>query len=174
MVKINLIQKEKGYALIEVVFLIAIIAILSSIAIPKISNEFQIAQADYLMKSLYSEIRLMQAARRTSAYKEEDLLPVYKKTKSLNLVSSNTNKRYRIRFDSSEEIRRYNMPSYFSFDSDFYITVMDNDILSNKVLGGGYRGTIKIINRTTNKYYKPFIVFNTVGRIRFSNTDDDD
>ena len=162
-------RNEKGYALIEILFLVAIIAILSSIVVPKIGNELQVAQADYLMKSLYSEIRLMQAARRTSAYKEEDLLPVYKKTKSLNLVSSNTNKRYRIRFDSSEEIRRYNLPSSFSFENDFFITVMDGGILSNAFLNSGYSGNIKLINNRTHKLYKPFIVFDSVGRIRFSN-----
>ena len=167
-------QKEKGYAFIEIVFLVAIIAILSSIAVPKISNELQIAQADYLMRSLYSELRFMQAARRTSAYREEAIFPLDKEIKSLILTSSDTNKLYRLRFANDEEIRKYKLSSYFSFESKISITVLNGGILSNNVLGGGYRGTIKIINSTNNKYYRPFIVFNTVGRIRFSNTDDDD
>lgn len=169
MIKDNLMRNEKGYALIEVVFLVAIVAILSSIAVPKISNELQIAQADYLMKSLYSELRFMQAARRTSAYKEESLLPAYKNMNSLNLVSSNINKRYRIRFGDNEELRRYNLPSAFSFEKDFFITVMDSGTLSNDFLDDGYSGNIKLINNRTHKLYKPFIVFDSVGRIRFSN-----
>lgn len=170
MIYFKLRRDEKGYALIEIVFLVAIIAILSSIIVPKIGNELQIAQADYLMKSLYSEIRFMQAARRTSAYKDELILP-NKKMKSLSLISSNTNKRYRIRFDDSEELRRYNLPSSFSFENNFFIAVMDGGILSNSVLNGGYSGNIKLINNKTHKVYKPFIVFDSVGRVRFSNGD---
>ena len=174
MYNFNIMRNEKGYAFIEIVFLVAIIAILSSIVVPKISNEVQIAQADYLMKSLYSELRFMQAARRTSSYRKEAIFPSDKEMKPLILVNSNKNKRYRLMFADDEELRKYKLPSYFSFKSNFYMTVIDGSILSNNVLGGGYRGNIKIINNTTNKSYKPFLVFNTVGRIRFSNTDDDD
>ena len=171
MYNFNIMRNEKGYAFIEIVFLVAIIAILSSIVVPKISNEFQIAQADYLMKSLYSELRFMQAARRTSAYEDKSFFPTSKKMKSLSLISGNTNKRYSVRFNNDEEIRRYNLPPNFSFENNFFIAVMDGGILSNSVLNGGYSGNIKLINNKTHKVYKPFIVFDSVGRVRFSNGD---
>ena len=162
---------ESGYALIEIVFLFAVIAILSSIVVPKIGNELHIAQADYLMKSLYSELRFMQAARRTSAYEEKSVFPTSKRMKSLSIISGNTNKRYIIRFNNDEEIRRYNLPPNFSFENNFLITVGDNDILSNAFLDGGYSGNIKLIDNKTHKTYKPFIIFDSVGRLRFSNGD---
>ena len=162
---------ESGYALIEVVFLVAVVAILSSIVVPKIGNELQVAQADYLMKSLYSELRFMQAARRTSAYEDKSFFPTSKKMKSLSLISGNTNKRYSVRFNNDEEIRRYNLPPNFSFENNFLITVKDNDILSNAFLDSGYSGNIKLIDNKTHKTYKPFIIFDSVGRLRFSNSD---
>ena len=162
-------QKESGYALIEIVFLVAIIAILSSIIIPKISNELQIAQADYLMKSLYSELRFMQAAQRINVYKKEDILPVNKKMKFFILVSNNDNKRYRIRFDNSEELRKYKLPSNFSFEDDFYLVITEGGTVSNNFTSTN-SDTIRLKDNK-GKFYKPFIVFDSVGRIRFSNSD---
>ena len=162
-------QKESGYALIEIVFLVAIIAILSSIIIPKISNELQIAQADYLIKSLYSELRFMQAAQRINVYKKEDILPVNKKMKFFILVSNNDNKRYRIRFDNSEELRKYKLPSNFSFEDDFYLVITEGGTVSNNFTSTN-SDTIRLKDNK-GKFYKPFIVFDSVGRIRFSNSD---
>lgn len=162
-------QKESGYALIEIVFLVAIIAILSSIIIPKISNELQIAQADYLMKSLYSELRFMQAAQRINVYKKEDILPVNKKMKFFILVGNNDNKRYRIRFDNSEELRKYKLPSNFSFEDDFYLVITEGGTVSNNFTSTN-SDTIRLKDNK-GKFYKPFIVFDSVGRIRFSNSD---
>ena len=162
-------QKESGYALIEIVFLVAIIAILSSIIIPKISNELQIAQADYLIKSLYSELRFMQAAQRINVYKKEDILPVNKKMKFFILVSNNDNKRYCIRFDNSEELRKYKLPSNFSFEDDFYLVITEGGTVSNNFTSTN-SDTIRLKDNK-GKFYKPFIVFDSVGRIRFSNSD---
>ena len=162
-------QKERGYALIEIVFLVAIIAILSSVIIPKISNELQIAQADYLMKSLYSELRFMQAAQRINVYKKEDILPVNKKMKFFILISDNDNKRYRIRFDNSEELRKYKLPSNFSFEDDFYLVITEGGTVSNNFTSKN-SDTIRLKDNK-GKFYKPFIVFDSVGRIRFSNSD---
>ena len=167
--QINPMQKERGYALIEIVFLVAIIAILSSVIIPKISNELQIAQADYLMKSLYSELRFMQAAQRINVYKKEDILPVNKKMKFFILVSNNDNKRYRIRFDNSEELRKYKLPSNFSFEDDFYLVITEGGTVSNNFTSKN-SDTIRLKDNI-GKFYKPFIVFDSVGRIRFSNSD---
>ena len=163
-----MIQREKGYAFIEVVFLSAVIAILSAVAIPKISNELQVARADYLMKSLYSELRFMQAAKRITSFKEENILKVNKKTQSLVIISSNVDERYRIRFKDDEELRRYNLPSRLYFKENFSITMTNDGILSNARSTNRTAGSI-ILTDDSKKTYKPFIVYNSVGRIRFSN-----
>ena len=163
------LKNEKGYALIEVVFLITVIAILSSIVIPKISSELKIAHADYLMKSLYSEIRFMQTAKRMSTYKESIILPISKTSKSFVLVSSDKSKQFRLRMGNSEEIRKYKLPSYFSFENDFFISAKDEGIIYDSFSNSSNH--IKLIDNSTNKAYKPFIIFDSVGRIRFSNND---
>ena len=167
MILVRCLKNEKGYALIEVVFLVTVIAIISSIIIPKISNEFKIAQADYLMKSLYSEIRFMQTAKRTSIYKKSDVLLVTKPSKSFVIISNNSLKQFRLRMGDDEEIRKYNLPSYFSFENDFFISVKAEGTISDSL--GNNSDHIKLIDNGTNKVYKPFIVFDSVGRIRFSN-----
>lgn len=162
------IMNERGYALIEVVFLIAVIAVLSAVAIPKMSNGLQIAQADYLMKSLYSELRFMQAAKRISSYQEEDVLSVSKPTRSFIVISSNDNKQYRIRLDDDDEVRKYKLPSNLSFKNDFSIRMTYEGVVSNARSSNKNSGNIVLIDNL-NKQYKPFIVFDSVGRIRFSN-----
>ena len=162
-------MNEKGYALIEVIFLVAVIAILSSIAIPKISNEIQIVQADYLMKSLYSELRFMQAARRINSYKNqnEEILQAKNNGTYCILISSNEKKRYRLKLLYDEELRRYNLPSNFAFADNFYIVITPDGALK-EAFSNRNSGTIKLKDNK-GKEYKPFIVFDSVGRIRFSN-----
>ena len=162
-------MNEKGYALIEVVFLVAVIAVLSSIAIPKISNEFQTMQAEYLMKSLYSELRFMQAARRINSYKQQDeeIIQARNNGAYCILISSNEKKRYRLTLVYDEELRRYNLPSNFAFTDNFYIVITPIGALK-EAFSGRTSGTIKLKDNS-GKEYKPFIVFDSVGRIRFSN-----
>ena len=162
---------ERGYALIEVVFLIAVIAILSATVIPKIGNELQVAQADYLMKSLYVELRFMQVSIKTSTYKKEDVLPTAgKKISSFVVVGNNTKKQYRIRLNDDEELRKYKLPYNFSFANNFFLGTTYNGTLSDS-LNNKNSDTIKLIDNK-GKSYKPFIVFDSVGRIRFSNGND--
>ena len=161
---------ERGYALIEVVFLIAVVAILSASVIPKIGNGMQIAQADYLMKSLYGELRFMQTAKRITSYKKDDVLYVNKSTSSLIAISSNEKKQYRIRFGNDEELRKYKLPVNLSFKKSFSIQMSIEGILTNGNSNSEHSGSI-ILTDNLNKQYKPFIVFDSVGRIRFSNGD---
>ena len=165
---------ERGYAIIEVVFLVAVIAILSTIVIPKINDEIQIAYADYIMKSIYSELRFMQVSRRTSAFKSSNILYVSKKEGSYFLVSSNAKKQYRIRINDNEELRNYVLPPKLSFETDFFMTVRDEEKLANVFLAVGQSPNsnhIKLKNVDTDKSYKPIIIYDSVGRIRFKNND---
>ena len=162
-------NNERGYAVIEVLFLATVIAILSSIVMPKVINQFQIVYADYLMKSLYSE--LMQSARRITAYKVEDALYVNKPTKSFLTIGNNSNKLYGIRMGNDTSFRKYKLPSNFSFKENFFMVLSAEGILTNAFTRKS-SGSIKLIN-DNGKVYKPFIVFDSVGRIRFSNDTDD-
>ena len=165
---------ERGYALIEVVFLVAVIAVLSSIAIPKINNEIQIAYADYLMKGVYSELRFMQVARRVTSYNAPEVLGITKQGKSFILVSSNENKRYRIRIGDDGELRNYILPPKLYFENDFFMTIRADSILNNGFLKSDQSPSsnhIKLKNLDTNKLYKPVIRYDSVGRIRFRNDD---
>ena len=168
----NLYINERGYAFIEVVLLIAVIAILSAAVIPKIGNGMKIAQADYLMKSLYGDLRFMQTAKRITSYKKEEIMVVNKSTSSLVAISSNEKKQYRIRFGDTEELRKYKLPANLSFKKNFSIQMSIEGILSNANSNNEHSGSI-ILTDNLNKQYKPFIVFDSVGRIRFSNSSSD-
>ena len=169
MKKLKCIIDERGYALIEVVFLMAVIAILSATVIPKIGEGMKTAQADYLMKSLYSELRFMQTAKRITPDNKENVLGVYKQTTSFVVISSNENKQYRIRFSNNEEFRKYKLPPNLSFKEDFSIKIIDEGLVSNSKSNNKYSGSIVLIDNF-NKQYKPFIVFDSVGRIRFADS----
>ena len=166
MKKLKSLKDEKGYVVIEVLFLVTVIGILSSIVIPKVDNAFKTIYADYLMKSLYSELRYMQSYSRISFFSDENVFNINKAGRSFVAISSNTQRRYRIRMSDNEELRRYYLRPNFSFEKDFFITISQKGILEENYS----RSVSDRIKLTYNSQIcNPIIVFDSVGRIRFEN-----
>ena len=151
---------EKGYALIEGIFIITVLAILSSIVVPKIAASLQTVQADYFMKTLYSEVRFIQAARRVSLNDEDDVFDLQFQTNNFVVGCLNQNIGVRI---NKEIYRDYEMPSTFSFEGNGSVNVSSRGILSYQ---GSVSTTIRLKNNS--QILKPTIVFDSVGRIRFN------
>ncbi|MBR1398040.1 MAG: type II secretion system protein [Selenomonadaceae bacterium] len=68
----DIMINERGYAMIEVVFAITVIAILASVVLPKIEAAFKTVYVDYEIRNLYGEMRFMQAANRISSFKTNE------------------------------------------------------------------------------------------------------
>ena len=155
------LREERGYALIEAVFLVSVIAILFSILVPKISASLRTVQADYFMKSLYSELRFIQAARRLIP-NDEDIFNVKFSAEQFLVTSTNQNIRLKI---NNEIYRKYKMPSNFHFEKDFSMFVTSKGILKNSKASDSTSDTIKL--KTGSTTLKPSIVYDSVGRFRF-------
>ena len=166
MKNLKIMRDERGYALIEILILIAVIAILSAAVLPKISNSFKVVCSRYIMQNIYSELRFLQTVARTANFDKENTvmnMPIVEKvggTFSVRVVSN----QYVFRM-TGQSIRRYNLPPNFSFEKTLYMritssgTIKDND--SNN------SGQVRLKRGT--ELCKPFIVFDSVGRIRTVN-----
>ena len=161
-----MVRNERGYAVIEVLFLVTVIGILSSIVIPKVDNAFKTVYSDYLMKSLYSELRFIQSSSRINSFNKDDVFNINKNDKFFIIISSNTKRRYRIKMSDETEIRKYNLRPNFFFENDFYLTVSREGIIKehfNKNVSDRIKLTYD------SQICNPVIVFDSVGRIRFEN-----
>ena len=154
-------QNEKGYALIEVVFLVTVIAILSSIVVPKISESFKIARADHLMKTIYSELRFIQATTRLTFFDGDNIFDVHKPVNNFYVVIRGTN----VVVESNKRLRSYEIPSGFYFEKNFFMSITDRGIVHD-YYNDAVSGRVKLMNNS--KLLRPVIVFDSVGRIRFS------
>ena len=157
------IKNEHGYAMVEIVFLITVIAILASIILPKVSHSFQTVQADYFIKTIYSELRFIQATSRVTSYRKDKIFEDYNTTPSFSVTSFNPNIRVEFR---DHVFRKYIMPSYLSFEQDFSITINNEGIIRNSKGKSSNSGNILLKNGSEK--FKPVIVYDSVGRIRFS------
>lgn len=164
----KILKNERGYAIIEVVLLTAVIAILSSIVLPKVNEGFKSVYADYLMKSLYIELRFMQSASRINSYSTDDVFKVYKPFKTFRARSSNENRNYRVRIgDSNEPVRIYHLRPNFNFERDFSFTTSPKGTLSDSRSSSSNSNHVKL--QFDSKVCGSIIVFDSVGRIRFEN-----
>ena len=162
---LKLPKDEKGYALIEVLLLTTVIAVLASIVIPKVNEGFKTVYADYLMKSLYSELRFMQSSSRINSYSTDDVFKVHKTSKTFRAVSSNSNRRYRI-INIDGSIRTYNLRPNFYFENDFSFTISSKGTIKEHMTGSS-SNNVKLT--FDSKVCGSIIVYDSVGRIRFEN-----
>ena len=64
-------KNQKGFATIEIIFLIVIISVLSAVAVPKISKIIEKVSLDYEVKKFYSELRFAQTINRSATFKQK-------------------------------------------------------------------------------------------------------
>lgn len=161
--KAAMVKNEHGYAMIEIVFLITVIAILSSIILPKVSHSLQTVQADHFIKTVYSELRFVQATSRVTSYNKEKIFGKQNLNFAFSVTSFSPNIRVKLH---NNLLRKYTMPSYLSFEQDFSINISNEGILNNSKGKNPTSGSIVLKNGS--KRLKPVIVYDSVGRIRFS------
>ncbi|MBR1396238.1 MAG: type II secretion system protein [Selenomonadaceae bacterium] len=171
MKKQNLINNERGYALIEVIFFVTVIAILSSVVVPKIGDSLKIVQSDYLIKTVYSELRFIQALTRVTTYGTDKIFDNNKTVHNFFVVSDekeiavenqdNVNANQRV-------MRRYILPLDFHFENEFFMRLTEKGIFKNNYSKDSSVSN-HIILKNKSERCRPFIIFDSVGRLRFSN-----
>ena len=167
----NLIRNEHGYALIEVIFLVTVISILSSIVVPKIGNSLKIVQSDYLMKTIYSELRFIQASIRVTSYGTDKIFDTNKTVHNFFVISDSQKiavENQNIVNSKQRVMRSYKIPLNFCFENNFFMRVTEKGIFKNTYSSSSSVSNHIIITNNSERC-KPFIIFDSVGRLRFSN-----
>ena len=164
-------MNQKGYALIEIIFLVAVIAILSKIILPNINESMKVAKSNYLMKTLYSEIRFNQSLTRISDFNKDQVFENTAQIYSPHVVYHNEDNFFVNRVtgknsDLQKFLRKYYLDKNFSFETEFNMSYNSKGTLNNSLPKNSNSGHISL--RYNNLDCKPFIIFNSVGRLRLS------
>lgn len=161
----SVVRNERGYAIIEVIFLVAVIAILSSIILPQINRAYQIVYADHVMKNVYGGLRFIQGANRIAYFRKEGVLSIPKKGTSIYFNNYGKNL-YKITIGDDITLYNYNLVPTFEFERKFYMIVNGDGILHDFDAPGRTSGHLTLKRNSSN--LKPIIVFDSVGRIRLT------
>lgn len=169
---------QKGFATIEIILAVMIIAVLVSFAVPNTVRLIDRVSLDYETKKLYSDLRFLQELNRsgnvnttgtisnevdtgTAAYMmftEEP--PAYKITRGLENNSPFVREPYRLRNCKKISFKYEIQRNAITFNGFGNATNVSNGALSNTLI------------LTSQLGKKKYIKFDSVGRIRASLTDD--
>ena len=148
-------KNQRGLATLEVILVVTIIAILSTIALPKMARMVDVAQLDYEMKIFMSTLDYAKSLNRNIAYTPEIFSSSLEKPGSTLQLSIKKNPAgYTLKSDTPNLFEPHNLPTGFSItdtlDGNIYFTKPNN-------------GNVIITSPFGNKRY---IIFDTVGRWR--------
>ena len=160
--------KERGYAMIEVVFAITVIAILASAVLPKIEAAFKTVYVDYEIRNLYGEMRFMQAANRITSFNPNNGWGISVAYRPFMIVTGSNRSSYSLYIGSSTSIRRHYLAPNFRLEQIY-------NIIANR------KGTLSTsLNKDDQKRFKityngevctPVIIYDTLGRFRITHND---
>ena len=164
----DIMINERGYAMIEVVFAITVIAILASVVLPKIEAAFKTVYVDYEIRNLYGEMRFMQAANRISSFKTNEGWGISAAYRPFMIVTGSNRSSYSLYIGSSTSIRRHYLAPNFRLEQIY-------NIIANR------KGTLSTsLNKDDQKRFKityngevctPVIIYDTLGRFRITHND---
>lgn len=166
---------QKGFATLEIIFVVLIISVLLSAIIPNVARIIDQAALDYETKRLYSELRFLQSlnrAERTSAIgtglsfapTEFPVMKLFPDKKSWQILRGNKLLR------EEHFMRNIETVEFKLNDAENRITFSDTGHAVN--MGGkALSGNIILTSRLGKKSK---IIFNTVGRMRGGRVDDND
>ena len=151
-------KNQCGFVTIELIFIVIIISVLATLAVPSIARIVDTAEVDYEMKTLLSEINSVQSLNRNVHYNPS----IFK-----DKISGNAGHKLQINID--ENLNRYiitrngeNFDEPHELPQGFSITCEKG--LPNEIIPGEtYSGHIKINSRHNVKRY---LICDSVGRWR--------
>lgn len=161
---------QKGFATLEVVLVLLIIAVLASCAVPNVVRVLDRVSLDYETKRLYTELRHVQSYDRmkqmgdTHFKDDADTLP-------LNFEVKETHYLLKQKTNPEKIYKRYFLPQGFKFsyraDMDFSYIKFDDMGKPQSSNNTALNGHIVLTSRLGKQMY---FVFDSVGRFRGSRT----
>ena len=167
-------HNEHGFAMIEILLVISIIAVISSIALPNVINSFKTVYVNHEMLNLYSEMRFLQNANRLCIYNQEDVFhyltpnAINQEMATFSIKSNNKNKYHLIMV--SKNLSEHRLSPNFSFENDFNIYMNNSKnttTIHNSRAPNSVSFTLKMKNN--ENICNPVIIVDSVGRIRIGN-----
>ena len=168
---------QKGFATLEIIFVVLIISILSAFAVPKAKQLVERVTLDYEQKRLYSELKFLQTLSRSASVTNLGM-------EGLSTISQNNQAIMFFYYGNTYEILRTNKlirrTHYLSNDVNFSLGNTDSFVIWCDAAGKfrfnaknpytGSQVTSRTIVLTPKNFrgekYLPTIVFDSVGRIR--------
>ena len=150
-------KNQNGFAEIEIVLVLMIIAVLSGVALPKISKTLDIAQLDYETKRFVSEFYFAKSFSRSSKFAPS----IFSNSVSggKNVIFSIASRSYDVKLGENFIHERYVLPKKFSMKKN---GVPENLIFDNGKLSKAVSGKITIPSSQGNSRE---IIFDSVGRV---------
>lgn len=170
----NRLIMQKGFATLEIIFAVFIIAVLMSCAIPNVVRIIDTVAFDYETKKFYSDLRFLQAVNRSGKFNTSGMgrsfimndsaifMKINKETNSYQILRGDNTPLREAHYMRNLKKMEFggNISSPIQFDATGRVTNQNNSNLD---------GTITLTSRLgkTSK-----IVFNSVGRIRGGRDDE--
>ena len=151
----NFLKDERGYAMIEVLLGIMIIAILTSAALSNLNNSFKTVYSNYVITSTYSKINFIRAFSRIDH-------PNFSEMKGSSPLWLYFYRRSYFFYINRQEVFKQYLSPNFSFDKAHQIKFMPNSMQATQGHINLYYGS---------EVLKPAIVINNAGRVRITYDD---
>lgn len=150
-------KNQNGFAEIEIVLVLMIIAILSGVALPKISKTLDIARLDYETKRFISEFYFAKSFSRSSKF--EPSIFSYSVYGGKNVIFTVASRSYTVKIGDTPVHEKYTLPKKFQIKKDDVPTDL---IFSDGKLSKHVSGSLTIISPQGNSRK---IIFDSVDRI---------
>lgn len=151
-------DNQRGFATIEIILVVMIISVLATVAVPQMARMVDVAQVDYEMKILLSQLDYAYSLDKNSHYSPQIFNVNLSNDTGHNLqinIDESLN-RYTIMQNGENFSEPHKLPQGFSIACE---SGLPNQIIS----GNSYSGHITITSRYNVKRY---VISNSVGRWR--------
>lgn len=158
----NNLNRQKGFATLEIIFVLAIISTLMFAAVPKIEQVIDKITLDYEMKKFLNEVELAYSLNRSINYNAEIFQErISKNIPFIELEILKDVNRYQLRRNSEYLLETNFLPTGFSIDYN-PDTLKDIEFDFDGIYDGK-SGTVTLTSRFRNSAE---IIFDSVGRWR--------
>jgi len=159
---------QKGFATLEIIFVVLIISFLASATIPNVVRVVDRVTLDYETKKLYTDLKFLQSFDRMAHMKDGHFNNIHHSTaidSSINLVVEP--ERYIFQKNSNKKI-------YGEHEFSYGVTATQKDNKKNWEIKFDDFGRVSPAESNhitlTSRFGENFFIFNSVGRFRGSHT----
>ena len=166
-------NKQNGFATLEIILIIGIIAIFSTVAVPKMARLVDKANLNYEMKHLYSDLNFARDLNKSSKFDAGIFTTIHNPDGKIEFWI------YVDSYITPSARNHYQIMRTALTSSPFFRHNLSNEIKLSSNISGGYNKPIKIdydnLGKSTQTFTltskfgnESYVYLNTVGRIRGS------